>query len=113
MVEKIPLTIERRSLTYRLFSDARAASSALIRLSLPDTVLESEIREQAQPNNHHKNQISQAKQDTPPEPKISISNADPIQDNNLKTLSQIAKINSNTSLLDDVLGLLRSRFKNS
>lgn len=85
----------------------------LIRLSLPDTVLESEIIEQAQQNNHHKNQISQAKQDVQPEPKIPISNADPIQDNHLKTLSQIAKINANTSLLDDVLGLLRSRFKNS
>ena len=85
----------------------------LLRLSLPDTVLESDIREQAQLNNHNEHQLDQTRENIPPDPKISIANFESRQDKNLQTLSQVARINSNTSLLDDVLDLLRSRFKNS
>lgn len=71
-------------------------------LSIPNAIIESEKPKE--------NEVSQTKLDSQPEQEINFS---PLQVHDKKTLSQAPQSSSHSSLLDNVLGLLRSQFKNS
>ena len=89
-----------------------SSTENLRELNVFNTTIESEIKEQVQENNQHENQDSQTKPDFQPKKEISIANFYSLQDSNQGKVSKASQSNSPapTSLLDNLIGLLRSQF---
>ncbi len=89
-----------------------SASENLRELKVFNTKIDSETKEQVQQNNRNENQDSQTKPDFQTAKEISIANFYSSQRPHQKRVSKASQSNSAapTSLLDNLIGLLRSQF---
>ena len=90
-----------------------SSAENLRELNVFNTTIESETKEQVQQNNNNnKNQDNQPKSDFQPAKEISIANFYSSQRPNREKVAKVSPSNSatSTSLLDNLIGLLRSQF---
>ena len=85
----------------------------LRQVSILNAIVESEEQEQAEQQNGQENEVSSAKLDFQTEKEISISNFSTPQARDRQPAPKASENHPHTSLLEDLLGLLRSQFKNS
>ena len=83
----------------------------LLQLNVSNIIISSEKPEQFPQNNPNESEVSQTKLDFQPEKEISIAYPLPVRAR--RTVSKASQKNSHISLLDNLLCLLRSQFKNS
>ena len=94
-------------------SQLNSSANNLRELSISNAIIKSEQQEPAPQENRQTKEVSQAKLDFQPDKEISITNFSPLRVGDRQTESEVSESDAHPSLLDNVLGLLRSQFKNS
>ena len=91
----------------------KSYTNNLEELSILNAIIEIEQQEQAGAKNGQDREFGQTKLDFQSKKEISISDFSPLKVRDRQNTSKVSAKNTNVSLLDDLLGLLRSQFKNS